>query len=1401
MRNIVRNNRGQFVIIAALLIAALTLATAISIHEITINRQSISYKPAGEFLLGTTSDMNRALTVSLAKYTSEIHNNNDQVNAGKIASNFMSTWKQSLLTSYSSYGIKIRTDLSQNMIPNFQTNWIGNGVSSSFAYIPYAFDVESYGFMGWTGATAKYVQLQITSVNVENWPSGTTDIDFQLMQSDVNLNNPSPISDLPTNPDSSNFHIGAYNDNTKEFTLYTGPVALTYLGEGKYHVTFNQAVDPINKGVKLEIATPNDGIWVSNFNYDYTKASTTTHTLLSAASGSITLGDSVTDSVTVTGLGDGFPIPSGPVTFQVSTDGGSTWNTFGSTKTLSSGSATSDSYTPLAIGNYNFRAVYGGDNDYLTSQSANTEEPLTVNKFTPTVSTQLSATTITLGQNVSDTATVTSLDSRFSASTGTVNFQVSTDSSSTWTQFGSAKALNSSGRASSDIYIPSSAGAYYFRAVYSGDNNYTASQSGIKEEPLTVNKAATVTSTVLSSTTILVGQSVTDNATVKGNVGGPAPTGSVTFQVSSDKAATWTTFASKTLSAAGSVVSDSYKPEFAGLYYFRAVYSGDSNYVGSQSGLTEEPLPVTSGATPSNTTTLLSASSIPIGKSITDSANVTGIGGVPSGAVRFEVKAVGSSAWIQFGSEKTLNSSGLATSDSYMPLFAGTYYFRAVYGGDSVFSNSVSNDTDEPLAIVAGTTTSTTTTQLSSDKIQVGNSVTDSATVTGVGGTPSGSVLFQVSVSGSSTWTTFSTKTLSSGSATSDPYTPSSAGAYNFRARYSGDATYTNSTSGDSEEPLTVTSGSAASTTTTLLSESNIIVNNAVTDNVTVTGKSGTPTGFVTFEVQAPGSSTWTQFGSVKTLDSDGKATSDSFIPSSTGIYHFRAHYGGSGVYAVSVSGDSEEPLTVAALKSTTRTILSKSSVTYSQSVTDSAIVSGSGLTPTGTVAFQVQIPGSSVWTQFGSNKTLDNTGHVTSDSYTPQAAGTFYFRAVYYGDETYAASTSGDTEEPLQAIPLTSTTTTLLAASTITLGQSTTDSVTVTGVTGGPAITGTVRFETMSPGSSSWVAFGSVKTLDNSGHATSDSYMPQAAGTHYFRAVYLGAGYYAGSQSGDTEEPLTVNKAASTTSTLLSQTTITFSQTITDTATVQGVTGCPTPTGTVTFQVSVNGGASWSQVGSAKTLSGGSATSDSYAPFSVGGYNFRAVYSGDSNYLGSHSGNAEEPLTVNMASGTSGNYILSSASQSGQNGFLTNSTTSLMNPYGKVNPQLSNGHETVAFSSDKPVPSMKTANTISLVYFLQTTQVSNQNWQTIQATLSFTYQGQSYTMGTAIFNATASKSNPPPLYYTLKIDVTGHTFIDGFPQQVIPAGSIITLTTTLINPNNRVDLYGGIAGTQIILF
>src|SRR5665647_564314 len=133
----------------------------------------------------------------------------------------------------------------------------------------------------------------------------------------------------------------------------------------------------------------------------------------------ITLGGSVTANVIVGGIGG---TPTGTITFQYSTDSGATWNALGANKTLSKGSATSDSYTPNAVGsNYRIRAVYNGDSNYtFATGSAVT---LTVNKANPTVPvpTLNPASPISLGGSVTAAVTISGVSGV--TPTGTVTFQ------------------------------------------------------------------------------------------------------------------------------------------------------------------------------------------------------------------------------------------------------------------------------------------------------------------------------------------------------------------------------------------------------------------------------------------------------------------------------------------------------------------------------------------------------------------------------------------------------------------------------------------------------------------------------------------------------------------------------------------------------------------------------------------------------------------------------------------------------------------------------------------------------------------------------------------------------------------------------------------------------------------
>jgi len=138
-------------------------------------------------------------------------------------------------------------------------------------------------------------------------------------------------------------------------------------------------------------------------------------------------------------------------------------------------------------------------------------------------------------------------------------------------------------------------------------------------------------------------------------------------------------------------------------------------------------------------------------------------------------------------------------------------------------------------------TSSTTTTALSASSIVLNGHVTDTATVSPSSAT--GTVRFQVSTNGGITFTTYDTETLSSGSATSAPYTPPVLGTFYFRALYSGDSVYPASQSGNTAEMLMVVSSlPTTSTTTTTTSTSTTTTTTTSTSTTTTIAPTTTTT-------------------------------------------------------------------------------------------------------------------------------------------------------------------------------------------------------------------------------------------------------------------------------------------------------------------------------------------------------------------------------------------------------------------------------------------------------------------------------------------------------------------------------------------------------------------------------
>ena len=931
----------------------------------------------------------------------------------------------------------------------------------------------------------------------------------------------------------------------------------------------------------------------------------------------IILGQSVTDNVTVIGLGDPFMMPTGTVDFQVSYNEGP-WSTYDAGVALVDGTATSVYNMPGVPGDYEFQAIYNGDSNYLSVTSGEDTEPLHVDMAASMTTTDLGIATIDVGQSIMDNATVTGIDG-FPVPSGTVDFQYSYNGGD-WTVYDAGVTLVD-GTATSTWFVPAEAGSYNFQAIYNGDGNYYGSMSGASDEPLVVNE-------ICHHHCIILGQSVTDNATVTGRGDGfPMPTGTVDFQFSYEHG-DWMTYDAGVVLFDGNATSIWYTPLATGHYNFRAIYSGDSNYNPSMSGDNEEPLCVCPADT--TTATILSYDSITFGNSVNDTATVTGLGGlfpVPTGTVDFQY-SFNEGHWMVYDAGVALVD-GKATSINYLPLTAGDYEFQAVYSGDSNYNPSMSGEDAEPLIVHPGITYvgPTVVTNLGVDSIMMSQSVTDNVTVS-VGSPfpmPTGTVDFQVSYNGGP-WSTYDAGVaLVDGAATSAFYMPGGPGDYEFQANYSGDSNYLWVTSENGSEPLHV--DMAPSQTTTCLGTDSIVIGQSVTDNATVTGLDGfpVPTGTVDFQYSYNGGN-WMVYDAGVALV-DGAATSAFYMPAEVGNYHFQAVYSGDSNYDGSKSCPRSEPLCVEKAPTCTCTWLGVDTIILGQSVTDNVTVTGQFGTPTGTVDFQYSYNGSD-WMVYDAGVAVVD-GSAISTWNMPMDVGNYQFQAVYSGDGTYLSSMSCPHSEPLCVEKAPTCTCTVLGVDTIILGQSVTDNVTVSGIDGFPVPTGSVDFQVRYEGGS-WTVFDANVALVD-GTATSAFYMPMAVGNYQFQAVYSGDDNYLGSKSCPLSEPLSVERAPSTTTTILGVDEIVLGQSVRDNATVTGLDGFPVPSGTVDFQVSFNGGA-WTTYDAGVALMDGSAISTWYTPHAAGNYTFQAVFSGDSNYLESHSNPLSEPLHVEKA-------------------------------------------------------------------------------------------------------------------------------------------------------------------------
>ncbi len=819
-----------------------------------------------------------------------------------------------------------------------------------------------------------------------------------------------------------------------------------------------------------------------------------------------------------------------------------------------------------------------------------------------------------------------------------------------------------------------------------------------------------------------IGNTVRDTATVSG---GFNPTGTVTFRLFSDAACTVQIFVSTNPLVAGvpaTATSNPFNIPAAGTYHWVATYSGDANNNPAGPTACADPLEqITVPRANTSIATTASPAMATVGSQIRDAASVS-FGSNPTGTVTFQLFSDPPTCAVQvFTSTNTLDPvTRTVMSDPYTVTAPGTYQWVATYNGDA--NNNPSGPspcTDLNERVTVAPAAPTIATVATPAGATIGQQVHDTATITG-GFNPTGTVTFRLYSDAACTVQVFtSTSPVVTGppaTATSGNFTTVAAGTFHWTATYSGDAN--NAPAGptaclDPAEQVVVAVSMPTIATT---ASPGVAVGAVVFDTATVSGGSN-PTGTVTFQLYSDAACTVQVFSSTNTLNPATRvAQSGNFTTTAPGTYHWVATYSGDANNATAgptACADPAEQVVVAQAAPTITTTASPT-VTVGGVIFDRATVAG-GLTPTGTVTFNLFGPGDTTCTTsiFTSTTALNSaTGMAQSANFTTAAPGTYRWVARYNGDANNLAAGPTACLDPAELVVVTQANPliTTQASGTVVLGSGTiSDTATVTGLVA-PSAAGTVTFTLFGPNNATCTGapiFTATTAVNPAtGVATSGPFTPTAAGTYRFIARYNGDANNAPAGPTACSDPLeavVVNPANPTIVTAASAPVPVGGQ-IRDTASLGGGVN---PTGTITFSLFGPNNATCTGApaftNTVPVNGNGSYQSAQFTTTAAGTYRWIAAYSGDANNAPAGPTACADPLEQTDATRFTPTLVTAaSAGNVGSSVFDTATLSGGFNPTGTITFTLFNNETCTGaplFTSTRPV--MGNGNVVSETFIL----------------------------------------------------------------------------------------------------
>ncbi|MCX8170946.1 MAG: hypothetical protein N3E47_03090 [Candidatus Bathyarchaeota archaeon] len=249
------SKRGQFIILAAIIIAAFMFSLVLTISQLGTSRLEVSYEPVDELVLTIASDFERSMARALAKATQKYSETGDISSAGGSGEEFIQEWLRATLESYSGFGVNIflAPENSSGRNVGWDIEW-GEGRGKSVVYTTFGIDVEAYDLrnLAMTSLKAVYLDIVDAEVKLSSARSNMT-ILFRVQVGGKGRN--TPISDLTQD------NIVLLANGTKDVAGRL--IDFRYMGQGIYEALFN-STGLIAESFTLKVTTNDDIIVAAN---------------------------------------------------------------------------------------------------------------------------------------------------------------------------------------------------------------------------------------------------------------------------------------------------------------------------------------------------------------------------------------------------------------------------------------------------------------------------------------------------------------------------------------------------------------------------------------------------------------------------------------------------------------------------------------------------------------------------------------------------------------------------------------------------------------------------------------------------------------------------------------------------------------------------------------------------------------------------------------------------------------------------------------------------------------------------------------------------------------------------------------------------------------------------------